>query len=283
MTSYPLPLLKLRRARLQLRRLDIKIEKWIGQKHYTITNEPDQDYPGNTATYIEAEAPPVEFSLLLGDCLQNMRSGLDHLAYALADAYTPVRSAEVREASEFPIFGDIDRRGRPKTGATRFADAGPGGGLYKIAGVHPEARAVIERAQPYNRGQQFTSHPLWALHELSRIDKHRLIHVTVSSFSGLVLKFPGTKNLKVGTLRPGGTKEFVYQGVVDGRTKLASSSFLPVDPTREMEMDFDTAIDIAFGTPTSATPAGTSVLKTLSLICGYIDLDVVGLLRPFLG
>jgi hypothetical protein len=97
-----------------------------------------------------------------------MRSGLDHLAYALAAAHTVPLPADFAEESEFPIFGDRDRQGRLGTGVSRFANTGRGGGLHKIRGVDPRAQAIIEGSQPHQRGQDFASDPLWKLHELSR-------------------------------------------------------------------------------------------------------------------
>jgi len=49
----------------------------------------------------------------------------------------------------------------------------------KVGGIAPVARTIVEGLQPYRRGQNFASHPLWVLHELSRIDKHRLPHVVL--------------------------------------------------------------------------------------------------------
>jgi hypothetical protein len=206
-----------------------------------------------------------------------MRSGLDHLAYALATAYTVPLPAEFAEDSEFPIFGDIDRKGISGTGATRFANTGPGGGLHKIRGIDPRVQTLIEGLQPYHRGQDFTSDPLWKLHELSRIDKHRLLHVVVAWFSGAGFSPATSRNWGIG---PG---EIVSGGgVAQGRTFLASFPVWPADPSLEVHLDVKAPLDIAFG---DATPivGREPVIKTIGAIYDYIVTSVLPPLRPFLA
>lgn len=41
-----------------------------------------------------------------------------------------------------------------------------------------EAKAVVESLQPYHRGENWAIDPLWLLHVLSNIDKHRRPAVT---------------------------------------------------------------------------------------------------------
>jgi len=100
--------------------------------------------------------PPVEFSLVAGDCLQNARSALEHAVYALSQQVEPTF-----ERTAFPVcltpkeFADQRR-------ALRFL---PGG-----------HQTFIEAIQPFkmNPGNPKMS-PLWRLHDLARIDRHRII------------------------------------------------------------------------------------------------------------
>src|SRR6266498_3307458 len=93
--------LKLQRARKHFEELKIEIGNWLGRKHYTVREERDTD--GWTTFFATAEQPPVDpISLLVGDCLHNLRSALDLLAYALAQRYTVPLPQEVAESSEFP-------------------------------------------------------------------------------------------------------------------------------------------------------------------------------------
>src|SRR5581483_862620 len=102
----------------------------------------------------------LELSLLVGDILHNLRSGLDHLALALAEAYIGGRAMPKVEAdSQFPIYStkSLWRNGRAR----------------RVGCARPRAQARLQRMQPWRRGDMWQSHPLWVLRELSDYDKHR--------------------------------------------------------------------------------------------------------------
>ena len=108
--------------------------------------------------FVESTPTPHEWGAVIGDCLHNMRSALDHLVYALAGpAASSVRT-------EFPIFIDRDK----------FRSSEP----RVLRGVAEAALTIIKWVQPYRWGLRASAHPLWVLHELNNIDKHRLLHVT---------------------------------------------------------------------------------------------------------
>src|SRR5437588_11644673 len=156
--------LKFGRALKHLQDLDAKSRDWFAGDHQSIREKLEAD--GRTVWLATAEqVPPDPFSLLIGDCLHNLRSGLDVLAFSLALAYTTPLPDDLVESSEFPIFGDEDRRGRTGVGAQMFRD----NGRFKVRGIDPNALTEIERLQPYYRGYQFRTHPLWVLHDLDRI------------------------------------------------------------------------------------------------------------------
>ena len=102
------------------------------------------------------EPAPVGLSLLVGEITHQLRSALDHLAYALvmAAGNTPTRR------TAFPVL------------TTR-----PASGLRIDGGVAPAALAAIDDLQPYQR-RDATAHPLHVLTELWNIDKHRHLHLT---------------------------------------------------------------------------------------------------------
>ena len=55
-------------------------------------------------------------------------------------------SRSIAKVSQFPIFKDCDQ----------FT----GKGIDQIRGIHPDAKAVIKRLQPYHRGEKFAYHRL---------------------------------------------------------------------------------------------------------------------------
>jgi hypothetical protein len=105
----------------------------------------------------ESPALPVKLSVILGDAVHCLRTALDHLANELVrwTGVTPgiVYFPIARSASEYPKL------------------------LQKQAiGVPDKAKKIFQQVNPYHGGNGL----LWSIHELDRIDKHRLL-VTVGT------------------------------------------------------------------------------------------------------
>ena len=110
------------------------------------------------------EMPP-QFSALIGDIAQNLRSALDHLAWHLVKTSPVTPKAKDRDIY-FPIFET----------ASEY-DAGK---MRKIQGMTDAAIKAIDSIQPY-----YTPHSpgpgigqgvqLFWLHEINKLDKHRLL------------------------------------------------------------------------------------------------------------
>jgi hypothetical protein len=160
---------KLGRADEHLRDLDDSVDRFIQSKPYRAVREPDPKGRDYILTgHIEKPLNVIEWSLLFGDCLFNLRSALDHLAWKLSGPNPP-------DKTEFPIFYESED----------FERTTKGGGLYKIRGIkNGDARTIIESAQPCYR-----SHPkataLWALQALNIRDKHRFLNVSAAVVQGL--------------------------------------------------------------------------------------------------
>lgn len=172
--------LKLGRAEHHLETLRGEVEGFIQSDFYeTVT---DRDYKRRLVARVKnVEQPPPELSVLIGDCVHNLRSSLDHLAYALA-SYTQPLPELYAKTSAFPIF---------KTGPL-YRRKGPAGALYKMRGMSRRTRAAIQRVQPYHRRKNPLLWQLWMLEELSSIDKHRLLHLTSASIGGTSFQLSGT-------------------------------------------------------------------------------------------
>jgi len=306
--------LKLSRAFQHLQDLDAEIKSWLNSNQYSVrhefnleaswTSEPLETPPGSTsmlarpvfipgqgpgtlpdnvpfgqgivtcyATYTEQpEVDPI--SLLLGDALHNMRSGLDALAYALTVAYTCSPTEEMIERSEFPIFGDENRKGVPGSGPGLFQN---NGGI-KILGWDPRAKTAVEALQPYKRGNDFRSDPLWMLHDLDRVDKHRLLHTTVASFAGTIWSIAAFRNIRA--MGPGLIQSF--GGAVETDTPIARICGIhPIDPNTEMHVEIDPAMDVAFNNDVPVA-AEQPVRTTLGAIYSHIRDRVFPALTPFL-
>ncbi len=159
---------KLRRANEHLEALNVSVERFLERDSNRVISEDDPD-TGNRIYRAEIlESPPsVKWAVVAGDILHNLRSGLDHLAYALCTVHAPGKTPPGR--TEFPIFWDKDR----------FENIEARGGLYKIRGMSCEMKNAIRAEQPYNRGNPAKAQSIWLLQELSNIDKHRVLNLAV--------------------------------------------------------------------------------------------------------
>jgi hypothetical protein len=114
--------------------------------------------------------PPIQLRLLAGEIAYQLRSALDHLAYIFA-----VQTSEWNR--EFPIF-DTHAGYQTK-------------GLSKIKGMSAYHETVVESVQPYKRkGDGGPAHfdPLWMLHSINIVDKHRVIPACATYPSDLRVK-----------------------------------------------------------------------------------------------
>jgi hypothetical protein len=105
--------------------------------------------------------------LLVGDFAHNLRSVLDHIVYSLVVKTT----GEIPDskAIQWPVLMAVDQKtfGR------------------QTKGVPDAATAIIEGLQPYHAGPgvAFKQHPLWQLHRLDIVDKHRRVAINENEFN----------------------------------------------------------------------------------------------------
>jgi hypothetical protein len=154
-------MLKLERAEEHLDTLDARIGEYLVGKPYTSIREYDPQHDTRPAGIRITKQPPTSLALVIGDYLHNLRSGLDHLAWQLVIA----SGGQPSTRTEFPIYKDsaVYQRGT--------------GGVVIYPFLAPDVGTFIESLQPYHRGEDAVLHPLWVLHELSNIDKHRTLHI----------------------------------------------------------------------------------------------------------
>ncbi len=296
--------LKMHRAYKHLQDLKAERDGWIDTALKTVVEEPDPEGSGYYAAWVIPPVPDhASLSLTAGDCLQCLRSSLDHLALELATSFTSPLPDEVEKDSEFPIFGNRDGRGQERFSQLRSkgvlaGQPAPSSGLSRIRGIDPKAQAIIEGLQPYHRGNAYESLPLWQLTFLNNIDKHRTIHVVGASMQGALLSVPTRENPRDAWVNvkaialpewENETEPFrksaqitIYDEIAaEGRTKVARWPMVPIDPRKKMYMNFKPNLDIAFD---FATPliGGKSVYDTLGDLHNYLLSDVFPPLLRFL-
>jgi hypothetical protein len=160
---------KLLRAQTHLESINATVKSLLGPDGYS------EDVVGhqfeNRELVIRARAPKSvdsNLSLVIGDCVHNLRSALDHLVLQLAALKKRTKDAERKTA--FPIHLDSAAfKKATKDNVRPF--------------ISKEALAALEELQPYRVVVPGTDRPLgersvlWVLSQLDIIDKHRVILV----------------------------------------------------------------------------------------------------------
>ena len=162
--------MKLARAELQAQSLSDSVMKWVSENPITAECRLRDGRLGFQLILNEfREPPPLDtWGLVIGECVHNLRSALDNLAYALArlERDPPAFPGKIA----FPIFTDeasYNAKGR------------------RCINQLPQASVdLIERLQPFQRdgSPEFgiaASDPLVVLQWLSNTDKHRVPSVVL--------------------------------------------------------------------------------------------------------
>jgi hypothetical protein len=165
---------KIGRAYEHLHALDAEVQTWIRGYPYGLRHEirdEGREHVGFLEIYRAPES--ARFGLLVGDCTQNLRSALDHLAFAAAAdglAALGLNSKELAKAEggiQFPISTTEDAWG----GALRIG---------RLKGVRDQVLAEIKRRQPCFASDPPEDDVLFALHWLNNRDKHRILHAVAA-------------------------------------------------------------------------------------------------------
>lgn len=136
----------------------------------------DRDRQGRVRLRIKEVAEiPDEWHVWIGECVHDMRSALDHLAYGLNIIGSGQDPPPNWKTSQFPIYSD---RATYRKGGRRGRSA-----AKLIAHFPRGAPTRIERLQPYHGRKHDRLGPrrLAELADLSQIDKHRRFPITASS------------------------------------------------------------------------------------------------------
>src|SRR3990170_302115 len=173
------PRIKVLRAKEQIGLLQSESQRFfnreVGGAFIGEFNRKTRMYPLRLRKGVEV---PLDWGVLIGEIIHNLRSALDGLVYQLAKP----REAQPK-GTEFPIFlvgrprGCRRGRGKKGKGCSAGGDHFHCRGRDRISLLRREHRADIERLQPYKRWNGQGQDPLWLLHEINNADKHRLIVV----------------------------------------------------------------------------------------------------------
>lgn len=243
MASQPYPLdgvrLKLARAYKHLEELRVELDAFYESPPFRKVLYRDESGPNYALIGYLTHWLPEMVPLIIGDCLQNMRVALDHLAWALAES----TGKEPPHHTSFPIYLNPDAfHERNKAGKATGRS-----GLRRIEEIPDEAQAIIEKLQPYH-GDDPLMHPLWILNEYSRIDRHRTLSVmyAVSDYT----------DFDVGTLDSSGNfvslPDVVTDLVLTGPGffhGMDLARFTLKEPVPDLQVKYESPFYITFGQP----------------------------------
>lgn len=157
-------LVKVDRAYKHILDLNTEFLRFLGEGGPYETFFEDNTNTGERTYYLHVRKDtPLQFSALIGDIAQNLRSALDHLAWHLVKN-SPVTPKARDTEIYFPIF---------ETASDYRA-----GKMKKIQGMTDAAIKTIDRIEPYHRPDGIgigNGVHLFMLHEINKLDKHRLL------------------------------------------------------------------------------------------------------------
>jgi hypothetical protein len=167
---------KLDRAQTHIDRLaELVADFFSDSAAYMIDYEPGD---GNEThlRITEAKTLPVEVSTVLGDAVHNLRSSLDTVAYELARlSHGGTLTTDLEPLPEFPIRdsakGYVDFFAGRRTGL--FDEKAEEAVRSVVPGHRFDALAAIDDELIMTFQREVVLDPLWQLHRLSIIDKHR--------------------------------------------------------------------------------------------------------------
>lgn len=222
---------KLQRCEEHLGYLQAEHERFRTERNpYRMLPEEDPEPEYKVWRVKIVEPPPTDkWGSLVGECIHALRSALDHTAYALVKAGT----VGAAEKSEFPIFKD------PPTDRTH---------PRKLPGVDRRVLAQVNWLQPHRRGGQLD--PLWLIHQLDIIDKHRRINIVSPSLLNLAITMT---DAELADFQP-------FYGAFEDGAILARYKVRADTPDHYMRAEF--AFDIAFG-ESDPPIAGKPVMRTI--------------------
>lgn len=168
---------------------------------------------------------PDRWGVRLGDVIQNYRSCLDHLAWALVKRGRTPALAEAQEAwVYFPITTE---RGA--------FNASLKGRRPKLPGVRRADVAIVRRYQPYRHGKRNRErHVLYVLDHLSRLDKHRTIQPVVGTPDSAHYSLKAAYDCDVIRIRRSSRREPVQEG-----TEIGVFYVRKTGPNPKIEVDGD--------------------------------------------
>jgi hypothetical protein len=235
---------KIARAKEHLCELKESIDSFILDRNaYSVIKEPNPETGVFVFRLQLHRSPPLtEWSLIIGDCIHNMRSALDHLFWQLVLLENPNGVADT--TASFPILRDRGTFKGRKAKIERW--------------IGQRAATMVENMQPY-QGAGPDKNPFLFIHSCDITDKHKLLvpFVGITEHGEIALK-PGEFNT------PSIRTEFLG-GPLENGTILATITVSP--PEGVVDVDFNPTLGIVFETD----PIAHIVLPSLEMLIFVVE------------
>ena len=167
---------KITRADQHFRLLDDEMTAWDTSRPWRLVPEVHDQGRKHFYRLRFIRPIPVDWAVVLGEAVHDLRSALDQCVYWLSIDWTrreqPFCSFPVYTSKA--LFYERDKKGN----VTRRS------GMNKIRGIGPGPQTFIEALQPYpQRYRRFYCREVRTIHDFWNQDKHRLVHLWGLRFS----------------------------------------------------------------------------------------------------
>lgn len=256
---------KLDRAMGHLDNLRESIDAWREEDHYGLSRHSEREGRNRWVmrwNAVQTEPFPPEWTVIAGEVIYQCHSILDHLAWELA--HTKSLPQEPDRVT-FPIFASRKNFWkRDRAGCWRESSGG-----WCLKRIPGPARPIILELQPYKRGNDAPTHPLWHLFTLSNQDKHKSLHVASSA-----LKQQRYKALDLQDLEHLGSGIENDKPFDERASNVFWSRFRETGPKPQVKGQADFEFEPVFGYGSPNCVIGRSFFETLKAIYNYIVREV---------
>jgi hypothetical protein len=246
--------LKAKRAEKHIHELKTALEEFYARKPYGIGKKIDANTRDQIYYLTRIDPVPLPISLIIGDVLQNLRSALDHLAYALVTkAIAPTLP---NKYLTFPIMDTAKQYMAPE-------------GRGKIECAGDDAMKIIDSFKPYKGGNDL----IWQLSRLNIGDKHRLLLTTTNRYMFRRATFVDRGRMALSN--PKAAQSGIFDSIkwtgVGGPTEpLKIGDVLYVNPAiLKLKKEMEFKIEVAFDEPEILECK--SVMETLYLMFKTVE------------
>jgi hypothetical protein len=241
---------KLARAQEHAQTVKSEIAAYMGRSPYAIVKHANIEQTRYSIILrVNEPAPLLRWSLIVADCLNNLRSALDHLIYTIALLESSPNPPAYEGKLAFPI---ADCR-------EKFDEAVS---QRKLGDLSLEIREVISDMQPYKRPHEMLPPLLSILRGFSNSDKHKLLR----------LAFGAVREGHVGFIGDAPQDGRIWQQVAhSGEIKDGTEIFAMVCDRPSPNMNFDRTefqiiIAMLHGKRSPSDPEGTDRTEVPALL-----------------